>query len=275
MQLFVSLWNYLRYDEPRSLQEVLVQITSHDFGVELWPTVHSFSPYVPAYHPSFPCAEGYTEIHDLFLPEHRDWLKDALGPTRSCWHSRAFDDSPKAYGAFSDYQTEIDIAAHLDSEAISVHYIGEELTVRDYAGCTTDLVTRVLDYGVQQGVSIALESLEFDSMRRALSDFPGLDVCLDPACIHAHSTHDLRDFIDVIGDRVSFLHLYDVRDDLVHLTPGSGAIPVEDWKYMFAYLKDISFTGPAVLEIRPPPERGHQSPIEAAMEARAFFDRLI
>jgi hypothetical protein len=100
MQLFVSLWNYLRYDEPKALQDVLAEIAAHDFGVELWPAVHAFSPYRPAYHPSFPCAPGFTEIHDLFLPEHRAWLANALGGMRSCWHSRAFDDNPSSVKLF-------------------------------------------------------------------------------------------------------------------------------------------------------------------------------
>lgn len=274
MQLFVSLWNYLGYSGPKSLDEVLVEIAAHEFGVELWPGVHSFNPYRPAYHPSFACAEGFTKIHDLCRPQYRQRLSQTLASTPSCWHSRAFDDDPKDFATFEAYQTEIDTAAYLGSKAISVHYIGEELTTRDYSGRNRELVERVLEYAHQKNVFIALETQNFESLERALRDFPRLGVCLDPVCIRKSSSHSLSDFMSMAENRIQFLHLYDLRGQSGHLTPGCGEVPLDDWVYLLRHLRESEFRGPVVLEINPPPEKMHQSPIEAALEARTFFDGL-
>ena len=109
---------------------------------------------------------------------------------------------------------------------------------------------------------------------REVETFDNLGVCLDPACIRACSAYSLRDFVEVVGDRICFLHLYDSRGELGHLTPGSGDIPTEDWSYMLASLEEINFQGLAILEIRPPPEKSTQTPLQAAIEAREFFDAL-
>ncbi len=274
MRLFVSLWNYLRYSSPKSLEAVLGEIDANGFGVELWPAVHSFDPYRPARHPSFPCAPGFTEIYDLCKPCYRAWLHEVMGSMASCWHGRAFEDNPKDFADFEAYQTEIDTASYLGSEAISVHYIGEELTTRGYTGGNREHVQRILEYGHRKNVSIALETLDFESLQQALHDFPRLGVCLDPACIRWNSPHSLQEFLQMAASRIQFLHLYDQRGEIGHLTPGCGEIPAEDWGYLVRYLRESDFDGPAVLEIRPPPEKAHQSPIEAALEARGFLEGL-
>ena len=274
MHFYVSLWNYLYYSDSKSLDEVLGEIAAHDFGVELWPAVHSFDPYRPAYHPSFPCAEGFDQIYDLFHVEHRERLRDALGGMRSCWHSRAFDDDPKNYADFDAYMLEIDAAASLGSEAISVHYLGEELTTRGFTGRQYDFVHNVLGYATNKGVSMALETWDYESLQRAVGKFSNLSVCLDPACIHSNSSHSLEDFIGATADRISFLHLYDTKGTTSHLTPGCGEIPLEDWKCLWQFVRESDFQGPAVLEIRPPSEKNWQTPIEAAVEARNFFNRV-
>ncbi len=274
LNLFVSLWNYLYYTDPKGLEGTLREIAENDFGVELWPAVYSFDPYRPAYHPSFPCAQGYDRIYDLFKGEHRVRLRKALSGMRSVWHSRAFEEEPKQYAAVESYEEEIDTASNLGSEAISVHYIGQELTTRGFSGKNPSFVQKVLDYAQRRGVRIALETRDFESLKRATGEFGNLGVCLDPACIRDCSPYGLKDFMEAVQDRICFLHLYDSRGVHGHLTPGTGDIPREDWKYMLESLSEIDFQGAAVLEIHPPPEKSGQSAIEAAIEAREFFERL-
>lgn len=98
LHLCVSLWNYLYYEDPGGLEDVLGEIRAHGFGVELWPAVYSLAPYRPAYHPKFPLKEGFVRLDDLFRAEYRSWLRQALGGMRSCWHSRAFDEQPRPTG---------------------------------------------------------------------------------------------------------------------------------------------------------------------------------
>jgi sugar phosphate isomerase/epimerase len=273
LNLFVSLWNYLYYDDPKSLDMILGEIALNGFGVEFWPAIYSSAPYRPAYHQSHPKA-GALEMDDLFKEKHRAWLRSDLDGMRSCWHSRAFVDEPKLYATFEAYKEEIDTAAYLGSEAISVHYIGKDLTTQSFTGDNLDFVQNVLDYAESRDVQIALETYDFISLRDAVNQFENLGVCLDPACIHGVSEYSLKDFIEVTMDRICFLHLYDSREDEGHLTPGTGDIPRDDWLYMLEVLREIDFQGPAVLEIRPPKEKASQTPIEAAIEAREFFEGL-
>jgi sugar phosphate isomerase/epimerase len=276
LHLCVSLWNYLYYEDPRGLEDVLCEIREHGFGVELWPAVYSLDPYRPAYHPKFPLKEGFTRLYDLFQKTHRPWLRQALGGMRSCWHSRAFDEKPPAYSSFDAYQEEIDTAAFLGSEAISMHYIGEELTTQGFTDTDRASIRRVLDYGEDQGVCVALETRDLDSMKKAVDTFDNLGVCLDPACIRDCSEYSLPEFVEAVKDRICFLHLYDTRgaEGGGHYTPGTGDIPREDWLYLLEVLREIDFRGPAVLEIKPPPEKAGQTPLETAQEAREFFAGL-
>ena len=276
LHLCVSLWNYLYYEDPGGLEDVLGEIRAHGFGVELWPAVYSLAPYRPAYHPKFPLKEGFVRLDDLFRAEHRSWLRQALGGMRSCWHSRAFDEQPPAYGSFAACREEIDSAAFLGSEAISMHYIGEELSTRRLKDGDWESVRRVLDYSREKGVCVALETLDLDTMKKALASFDNLGVCLDPACIRDCSGYSLREFVEAVKERICFLHLYATRgaEGGGHFTPGSGDIPTEDWLYLLAVLRQIDFRGPAALEIKPPPEKAGQTPLEAALEARDFFRAL-
>jgi sugar phosphate isomerase/epimerase len=273
MHYFVSLWNYLYYHDDKSLDEILAEIDSHGFGVELWPAISTFNPYRPEYHQSNPRRPDEA-MDDLVRSAHRERLRLSLGSMRSVWHSRAFDDEPKLFGSFDAHAEEIDTAAFLSSEAIAVHYIGESLTTQGYSGGDRGLISDVLDYAEDRGVKIALETRDYDSLTAALNEFDKLTVCLDPACIRACSDHPLQDFTALARDRISMLHLYDSRSDEGHLTPGSGDIPMDDWRCMMDVLKSIDFRGAAVLEIKPPPEKKGQTPIEAAEEARNFFLRL-
>ena len=54
-----------------------------------------------------------------------------------------------------------------------------------------------------------------------------------------------------------------------------GIDPLADRAYLVDTLGELGFRGPAVLEIRPPPERAHQLSIEAAVEARQLFEGFL
>ena len=269
---YVSLWNYAYYDDPKDLDQVLHEIAVNGFGVELWPYFVSLQPY----RTTIPGRPGvvWEELGDLFNKEHRRWLCRALNGMPSSWHSRTLDVELKRYATYEALTEEIETAATLGSEVISVHYIGQDLTVHSYTGKNSDFVKRILRYASDSGVKLALETTNLHTMKRAINDFDELGVCLDPAAIRAHSHHSLQEFTQVTKERICYLHLYDSRVDDGHLTPGTGDIPRDDWQHMLEILWEINYRGPAVLEIKPPPEKSDQTPLEAAIEAREFFDRL-
>jgi sugar phosphate isomerase/epimerase len=96
---------------------------------------------------------------------------------------------------------------------------------------------------------------------------------------HVYLTDDtMQAFLAGLGGRIVHLHLQDIlalaevglpgqRED--HYTPGSGAIPLEDWCLLASHLQETGFEGTAVFEIRP------RNPYQTATLGRYFFDGLL
>eukprot|EP01051_Picozoa_sp_SAG22_P023411 SAG22_NODE_6031_length_913_cov_1.108108_1_plen_290_part_10 len=269
LNLAISCWNYL-YDaqHPHSLHGVLGDLRDNQFGVELWPAFYSLEPYRPAYHPVISRQQDAAaeplrrtgpvstwkarpeEVGDLFQgQENFGALQAGLRGMRSAWHSRLFDEKPVHFGDFGSVKQELDTAAALGSEAISVHYLGSDgvdgsmSTVKGYAGGDRAAIQRCIDAARRANVALTIEPMEPVSVRRATAAFPDLQLCMDPCAVrfapHAGG-QSLQQYYDGIESKVGYVHLYDMRGDDGHLVPGcaGGRLSAKDWRYVLDMLSD-------------------------------------
>lgn len=271
LHYYTSLWNYLHHQESNSLEEVIREVHSNGFDVELWPFFLFLDPYTPSRQTSPGLSES--DFGDLFLARYRERLRIAVGGVPTTWHSRGTSERPMVR-TFEGHKEQIDTAAYIGSTIISVHDIGENVTNR-YVGEDLDMARKVLAYASERGVILALETADFDACKRATDELEELRICLDPAYIHHYSGHTIGEYLDAFSDRISYLHLYDSTTEISHLTPGSGDVPQEDWLCLLAYLKESGYGGPAAFEIHPPSCKSEQTALEAVIEAREFLDGLL
>jgi sugar phosphate isomerase/epimerase len=106
-----------------------------------------------------------------------------------------------------------------------------------------------------------------------MEKFPDLKICLDTTHTQKYNRFPIKEYIDVLKDRLCHLHISDAfaPDEAfarMHTTPGKGIILQEDWLYLLKALEEIDFQGEAVLEIIPP------SPVRIARETGRFFNNL-
>jgi sugar phosphate isomerase/epimerase len=158
-------------------------------------------------------------------------------------------------------QTEVDTCVALGSEAISVHYLGDDaLSTRAGYTATTSpaaraLVKRQLDYAQAQNVALAIEPMEPDLLTCAAAAFPTMQLCLDPARVQMgwHSgALSLSEYYDGLEQRIGYVHLYDILDGHGHVPPGCpGAnLTTRDWRWVIETLGDQKYRGLCALEIR-------------------------
>ena len=268
---YTSLWNYVYHDEPRSLEEVLRQVTDAGFGVELWPYFFTLDPYRPAL-PTRP-ASIQRGFQDLFEAAHQERLRTAVSGLPTSWHSRGTGERPLKVRTFDEHAQQIDTAAAIGSNIISVHDIGESVT-NTRVSDSVSIAGRVVEYTQARGVVLALETGDFDACLEATNLLPGLQICLDPAYIFSNSDRSLNDYIQAFGERIRYLHLYDATAEAGHYTPCTGDMPEEDWLLLLRWMRDCEFQGPAVFEVRPPPGRAGQSALDAVVEARDYLETL-
>lgn len=248
LNAYTNLWNYTGYPAVQSLEATLCEIASAGYGVEL--------------------------PNHLFQPQYRASLKAWLGATPSAWHGRGT--APPIHAkTLEDFQEQNDTAAYLGSSVISVHEIGEGVTAENPDG-NLDFARRVVSYAKERGVRIALETIwpiaPFQQVVAALKD---LAICVDPACIYRHLDAPIEAYVEPYRDRICYLHLYDNTNGKSHLPPGAGDTPEEDWVYLLKVLRAIGFTGPAVYEVHPAPERVGQTPLEMVQEGWQYLEGLI
>lgn len=269
---YTSLWNYVYHDEPCSLEKVVRQVTDAGFGVELWPYFFTLDPYRPAL-PTRPTAieRGF---EDFFEGAHRERLRTAVSGVPTSWHSRGTGERPLKIRTFDQHTQQIDTAAAIGSETISVHDIGESVT-NTWVADSVGIAGRVVEYAQDRGVALALETGDFDACLKATNLLPGLQICLDPAYIFSNSDRSLNDYIKALGERIGYLHLYDVNAEGVHYTPGTGDVPEKEWGLLLRWMRDSEFQGPTVFEIRPPPKPEGQTPLDTVIEARNYFETLV
>jgi sugar phosphate isomerase/epimerase len=113
LNTYVSLWNYLHYSVEQNLETLLTEVRSYGYGIELWPYFKSLNPYRPS----------VDQENNLFEPEYQDSLQKWLKNTPSSWHGRGVG-NPIHVTTFEGFKEQIDTAAMLGSEVISVHDIG-------------------------------------------------------------------------------------------------------------------------------------------------------
>jgi len=268
---YTSLWNYIYHHEPRSLEQVVHQVTEAGFGVELWPYFFSLDPYRPALQTRSTAIErGFDDLFDM---THRERLQTAVSGVATSWHSRGTGEKPLKVSTFEEHVQQIDTAATIGSSVISVHDIGESVT-NTHVSDDVGIADRVLEYARARGVILALETGNFEACLKATNMLPELKICLDPAYIFSTSAISLNDYIRAFNRQICYLHLYDVSTTGGHYTPGSGDVPEEDWLSLLRWMRDTEFQGPTVFEVHPPPEREGQSAIDAVIEGRNYLEKL-
>jgi sugar phosphate isomerase/epimerase len=177
-------------------------------------------------------------------------------------------------------RSEVDLAERLGARTLVVH--PGSLGVDD-ASARPDVpeIRRVLDRARRHGVRIALENT-VDSLRaidRALDiaeDDPAFGICIDVG--HASLSrdagrHPVRAYIERYRGRLIHLHLHDTmgtRDD--HAVPGRGCI---DWPCVCDVLREVSYDGPAVLEVVPGRDSpGDEAEVDLLREAVTFLSTV-
>ena len=271
IKYYTSLWNYVYHHEPRGLEQVIHQVTEAGFGVELWPYFFSLEPYRPALQTRPEAIErGYD---DLFDPDHRERLQNAVSGVATSWHSRGAGEKPLKISTFEGHAQQIDTAAAIGSSVISVHDIGEFVT-NTHVSDDVGIADRVVGYAKACGVTLALETGNFEACLKAVDMLPGLKICLDPAYIFSNSAVTLADYIRAFDMQICYLHLYDVSATGDHYIPGSGDVPEEDWLLLLRWMRETEFKGPAVFEVRPLPEHDDQSALDAVIEGRDYLEKL-
>ena len=268
---YTSLFNYIYHHESKSLEQVVRQVTEAGFGIELWPYFFSLDPYRPALQTrSLAIEQGFDDLFDI---AHLARLETAVSGLATSWHSRGAGEKPLKISTFEEHAQQIDTAAAIGSSIISVHDIGESVTntqVSDDVG----IAERVVEYARFRGVSLALETGNFEACRKATDLLPELKICLDPAYIFSMSDISLDDYISEFDRKICYLHLYDVSATGGHYPPGSGDVPEKDWLLLLRWMQDTEFQGPVVFEVHPLPECDGQSAIGTVIGSRNYLETL-
>ena len=271
IRYYTSLWNYIYHHEPRSLEQVVDQVKKEGFGIELWPYFFSLGPYRPALQTRPTAIErGFNDLFDI---TYRKRLQHAVSEVATSWHSRGTGEKPLKISTFEEHAQQIDTAATLGSSMISVHDIGYSLT-NTHVTNDVAIANRVVEYATTRGITLALETGDFEACLKSTNMIPDLKICLDPAYIFSYSSNSLEDYIRAFDKQICYLHLYDVSANEGHYAPGSGDIPEDDWLFLLRWMRDTEFEGPAVFEIRPLPEDEGQSAINTVIEGRNYLETL-
>lgn len=282
LNISVSLWNYIHYFPLRkggtsfsfeggldSLERVVAEAVSAGYGIELWPSWHSWEWTSPEREAMV------SRSIDLYAEEHRERLAAMLRGVRSSWHT---DGDNTLVG----YQRKIDMVAAVGSSVLVAHAANLFL---DGPEPDFDFAADVLRYAGEKGVKIALENAsegEQDDdptlwnlalMKRAIARFDELGICLDTTHVQKFKRNPMSEYVDALAARICHLHISDALGDDVgvgrlHTQPGTGTIPVDDWLYLLDSLERAGFAGEAVLEIKP------LTPVRIAQQTETFFSSL-
>jgi sugar phosphate isomerase/epimerase len=176
---------------------------------------------------------------------------------------------------FEEQRAQIETASDLGAGVLVVH--SDEFFVGDSRHLDVALCRDVVAYAGEHGVCIALENGQLPFLEEALAAVEDLRFCLDVG--HVYLTDGtMQAFLAALAGRIVHLHLQDILTPaeaglpgagLDHYTPGTGGIPLEDWRLLAAYLQEIDFDGTAVFEIRP------RNPYQTAILGRRFFNGLL
>jgi len=246
----ISQWNFCHYAGQVSLERVIETTRQQGYGFELWAT--------------------WGDQTDLFDQAWRQRLGRAVEGMAVSMHTagRCAED-------FQRHKKQIDTAAAVGAKVIVLH--GNDVTLDDAKGPDPAIMARAVQYAEKRGVRLALENGALEFMAEAFDRCPRLGWCLDIGHVYVVG-QKLRDFLDAFKSRLIHLHIQDIlpEDESAvpgawadHYTPGTGAIPAEDWKLLAETLRQIDFEGMAVFETHP------RNPFQEAHLARRFVQGLL
>ena len=248
IQYAISLWNFSHYPGTGTLEQELAAIRELGYGVELW--------------------ARWKDGPSLYAGSERARLKAALDGMPVSLHSAIVR-------TFDQQRAQIDAARELGARVLVVH--SDEFHAGDTRQLDAALCRDVVAYARERGVCIALENGQLPFLETALAAVEDLRICLDVG--HVYLTDDtMRAFLAGLQGRIVHLHLQDILTPVEvglhgagsdHYTPGTGGIPLEDWRQLVAHLKETGYDGTAVFEVRP------RNPYQTATLGRRFFDGLL
>ena len=248
VQYAISLWNYSHYPGTGTLEQELAAIRTLGYGAELW--------------------ARWKDGPSLYAESERSRLKAALAGMPVSLHS-------SIVRGFEAQRAQIDAAQDLGAGVLVVH--SDEFYAGDSRELDVELCRDVVACARERGVCIALENGQLPFLEKALAAVEDLRVCLDVG--HVYLTDEtMQAFLAGLGGRIVHLHLQDILTPvevglpgaaLDHYTPGTGAIPLEDWRLLVAHLQEAGFDGTAVFEVRP------RNPYQTAILGQRFFDGLL
>jgi sugar phosphate isomerase/epimerase len=238
MHYRVSLWNYLFYHRPGSLERVVEDVRDAGYGVELFPR--------------------WFDEDNLYDPVYRERLRMLVGDMPSSLHGGGPD-------TMEQHQLQIETAADTESDVIVVHTSHMRLEGQEPE---FTFAQNVLDLANERGVTIALETGALSILERALRNLNGLRICLDTGHVY-HHPEPMQAFVDALRKDICHLHIEDSLGETEHYAPGTGIIPIDDWRYLLEKLDETGFNGASVLEIRP------RKPLQHAEATKVFFEELV
>ena len=271
----VSLWNYGGYARVPSLERILAQLREREYGVEVW--------------------RSFVDEKDLFDQVGRARLKAALKGMPVSLHSAGGN-------TLGLHQVQIDAAADLGASVIVLHTAN--LLLKERVDLETeqrargvpwleiaqsgkpsdldlDLTRQAVAYAAERGVTLALENgidtAPFAFLTHAVDNVKGLGICLDVGHLYRPWDPDptpdpMREFLDALREHIVHLHIDDAFPDTElddHFAPGTGGIPVADWRLLATTLQEVDYRGMAVFEVRP------RTPLETAALSKAFMQEYL
>jgi len=244
----VSLWNYWWYAHVPSLERVVARIRDEGFGAEFH--IH------------------WNEEKNLYDETGRERLRPLAQGIPVSLHGSG--------GMTTELERRqlVDTAGYIGARVVVVH--PNELGGWKPEEIDEGLVRDFVDYADKRSVAVALENGGLEVLVSAMDKEPRLGICIDVGHIYLGSG-TMKEYLDVLKGRLVHLHLQDIMTPVEegtpgairdHYTPGTGAIPIEDWRLLMNTLEEIDFEGMAVHEIHP------RDPIQHARLATTFMKGL-
>ncbi|MEW6359804.1 MAG: sugar phosphate isomerase/epimerase family protein [Planctomycetota bacterium] len=237
----MSLWNYIHYASCPPLEGVMAEIRGLGMGAELW--------------------DRWRDQTGLFSPAQRDRMKALVEGMKVSMHTIMPRDRAMTW---EENVEQIDTAAYIGADAIVAHVSSTGIGAPD---ADYRLLRDAVNYAEDKGVTLAIENGDAHAIGRALPEVPNLKTCLDTGHVY-NDGFTMPEVLGIMGDRIVHLHLQDRLPHLDHYVPGTGIIPQEDWKLLFAHLKKINFQGAGVFELRP------RRPDVSVKEGMAFVEAM-
>lgn len=195
-----------------SFEQECEYLRSLGFGVEIWPTM-----------------KGQMECRY----EKRNWprLKDSTHDMTVAMHSRY--DGPTAKEWDEQLQCAQMLSALLVTDLSSL-CISEKFKMADWG-----FVEEVVGLADKYGVTLCVENGNLDMLLELGSKFDSIRYCFDTGHAHLDTENTFKEFVDGLGDRITYLHLTDNYGEIDdHEPPGvRGGIDKECWDYLLNRLQ--------------------------------------